>query len=90
MKCQEIRLTRQQIRRLLSLPVDACEDAIRGFSSGFLTRIARGVLVRSRTAGAPLLTLFFYYPHSSLLQLEAPPGGVHIPFPQSLAGVSDC
>jgi hypothetical protein len=53
MEMPEIRLTRQQIRRLLSLPVDACEDAIRGLlRSGFLTESLEGVLVRGRTAGA--------------------------------------
>src|SRR6185369_12869238 len=30
MEMPDIRLTRPQIRRLLSLPFDACEDAIRG------------------------------------------------------------
>ena len=54
MEMPEIRLTRHQIRRLLSLPVDACEDAIRGLlTSGFLTESLEGVLVRGRTAGAP-------------------------------------
>ena len=54
MEMPEIRLTRQQIRRLLSLPVDACEDAIRGLlTSGFLTESLEGVLVRGRTVGAP-------------------------------------
>jgi hypothetical protein len=53
MEMPEIRLTRQQIRRLLSLPVDACEDAIRGLlTSGFLTESLEGVLVRGRTAVA--------------------------------------
>ena len=54
MEMPEIRLTRQQIRRLLSLPIDACEDAIRGLlTSGFLTESLEGVLVRGRTVGAP-------------------------------------
>ena len=54
MEMPEIRLTRHQIRRLLSLPVDACEDAIRGLlTSGFLTESLEGVLVRGRTVGAP-------------------------------------
>jgi hypothetical protein len=53
MEMPEIRLTRQQIRRLLSLPVDSCEDAIRGLlTSGFLTESLEGVLVRGRTAVA--------------------------------------
>jgi hypothetical protein len=51
MEMPEIRLTRQQIRRLLSLPVDSCEDAIRGLlTSGFLTESLEGVLVRGRNA----------------------------------------
>jgi hypothetical protein len=51
MEMPEIRLTRQQIRRLLSLPVDSCEDAIRGLlTSGFLTESLEGVLVRGRSA----------------------------------------
>jgi hypothetical protein len=51
MEMPEIRLTRHQIRRLLSLPVDACEDAIRTLlTSGFLTESLEGVLVRGRTA----------------------------------------
>ena len=50
MEMPEIRLTRQQIRRLLSLPVDACEDAIRTLvTSGFLTESLEGFLVRGRT-----------------------------------------
>ena len=54
MEMPEIRLTRQQIRRLLSLPVDACEDAIRGLiSSGFLSESLEGVLVRGGAALAP-------------------------------------
>jgi hypothetical protein len=54
MEMPEIRLTRQQIRRLLSLPVDACEDAIRGLiTSGFLSESLEGVLVRGRAALAP-------------------------------------
>ena len=54
MEMPEIRLTRQQIRRLLSLPVDACEDAIRALvTSGFLTESLEGVLVRGGTALAP-------------------------------------
>lgn len=49
MEMPEIRLTRQQIRRLLSLPVDACEDAIRALlTSGFLAESLEGVLVRGR------------------------------------------
>jgi hypothetical protein len=51
MEMPEIRLTRHQIRRLLSLPVDACEDAIRALlTSGFLTESIEGLLVRGRTA----------------------------------------
>jgi len=54
MEMPEIRLTRQQIRRLLSLPVDACEDAIRTLlTSGFLSESLEGVLVRGRAALAP-------------------------------------
>ena len=54
MEMPEIRLTRQQIRRLLSLPVDACEDAIRALlTSGFLAESLEGVLVRGRAALAP-------------------------------------
>jgi len=54
MEMPEIRLTRQQIRRLLSLPVDACEDAIRGLiTSGFLSESLEGVLVRGRAALVP-------------------------------------
>ena len=54
MEMPEIRLTRHQIRRLLSLPVDACEDAIRGLvTSGFLTESLEGVLIRGRTALVP-------------------------------------
>jgi transcription initiation factor IIE alpha subunit len=50
MEMPEIRLTRQQIRRLLSLPVDACEDAIRALvTSGFLAESLEGVLVRGGT-----------------------------------------
>lgn len=49
MEMPEIRLTRQQIRRLLSLPVEACEDAIRVLlTSGFLTESLEGVLIRGR------------------------------------------
>ena len=51
MEMPEIRLTRHQIRRLLSLPVDACEEAIRALlTSGFLIESLEGVLVRGRTA----------------------------------------
>jgi len=54
MEMPEVRLTRQQIRRLLSLPVDACEEAIRGLlTSGFLIESIEGFLVRGRTALAP-------------------------------------
>ena len=51
MEMPEIRLTRHQIRRLLSLPVDASEEAIRALlTSGFLIESLEGVLVRGRTA----------------------------------------
>jgi hypothetical protein len=54
MEMPDIRLTRPQIRRLLSLPVDACEDAIRGLlTTGFLTESLEGVLVRGRAALTP-------------------------------------
>jgi hypothetical protein len=54
MEMPEVRLTRQQIRRLLSLPVDACEEAIRALlTSGFLIESIEGFLVRGRTALAP-------------------------------------
>jgi len=54
MEMPEIGLTRHQIRRLLSLPVDACEDAIHALvNSGFLTESLEGVLVRGRTTVAP-------------------------------------
>lgn len=54
MEMPDIRLTRPQIRRLLSLPVDACEDAIGGLlTTGFLTESLEGVLVRGRTALTP-------------------------------------
>src|SRR5258707_137009 len=45
----EVGLTRQQIRRLLSLPVDACEEALRALvNSGFLVESLEGVLVRGQ------------------------------------------
>jgi hypothetical protein len=51
MEMPEIGLTRQQIRRLLSLPVDACEEALRMLvNSGFLVESLEGVLVRGRAA----------------------------------------
>ena len=51
MEMPEIGLTRQQIRRLLRLPVDACEDALRALvNSGFLVESLEGVLVRGRAA----------------------------------------
>ena len=51
MEMPEIRLTRHQIRRLLSLPVDVCEDALRALvASGFLRESLEGVLVRGRGA----------------------------------------
>jgi hypothetical protein len=51
MEMPEIRLTRQQIRRLLSLPVDACEEALKALiNSGFLTESLEGALVRGQTA----------------------------------------
>jgi hypothetical protein len=54
MEMPEVRLTRQQIRRLLSLPVDACEEAIRALlMSGFLIESIEGFLVRGRTTLAP-------------------------------------
>ena len=47
MEMPEIRLTRQQIRRLLSLPVDICEDALKALvASGFLRESLEGMLVR--------------------------------------------
>jgi hypothetical protein len=53
MEMPEIRLTRQQIRRLLSLPVETSEDAIRTLiTSGFLSESLEGLLVRG-TALAP-------------------------------------
>ena len=53
MEMPEIRLTRQQIRRLLSLPVETSEDAIRTLiTSGFLSESLEGHLVRG-TALAP-------------------------------------
>lgn len=54
MEMPEIGLTRQQIRRLLSLPVDACEEALRMLvNSGFLVESLEGVLVRGRAAFMP-------------------------------------
>lgn len=51
MEMPDIRLTRHQIRRLLSLPVDRCEDAIRALvASGFLAESLEGVLVRGRAS----------------------------------------
>jgi hypothetical protein len=47
MEMPEIRLTRHQIRRLLNLPIEACEDAVRALlTSGFLTESLEGVLGR--------------------------------------------
>jgi len=47
MEMPEICLTRHQIRRLLNLPIDACEDALRSLvTSGFLTESLEGVLGR--------------------------------------------
>ena len=47
MEMPEIRLTRHQIRRLLNLPIEACEDALRALlTSGFLTESLEGVLGR--------------------------------------------
>ena len=51
MEMPEIRLTRHQIRRLLSLPVDVCEDALRALeASGFLRESLEGMLVRGKGA----------------------------------------
>ena len=51
MEMPEIGLTRQQIRRLLSLPVEACEEALRILiNSGFLIESLEGVLIRGRAA----------------------------------------
>ena len=48
MEMPEIGLTRQQLRRLLSLPVESCEEALRTLlGSGFLIESIEGVLVRS-------------------------------------------
>jgi len=53
MEMPEIRLTRQQIRRLLSLPVDACEEALGALvNCGFLVESLEGVLVRGRATFA--------------------------------------
>jgi hypothetical protein len=47
MEMPEIRLTRHQIRRLLNLPIEVCEEAVRGLlTSGFLTESLEGVLGR--------------------------------------------
>jgi len=47
MEMPEIRLTRHQIRRLLNLSIEACEDAVRALlTSGFLTESLEGVLGR--------------------------------------------
>ena len=51
MEMPEICLTRHQIRRLLNLPIDACEDALRSLvTSGFLTESLEGVLGRGSAA----------------------------------------
>jgi hypothetical protein len=47
MEMPELGLTRHQIRRLLNLPIEACEDAVRSLvTSGFLTESLEGVLGR--------------------------------------------
>ena len=53
MEMPEVRLTRQQLRRLLGLPVEACEEAIRTLlTSGFLIESLEGVLIRGTRAVA--------------------------------------
>jgi len=55
MEMPELGLTRQQIRRLLNLPIEACEDAVRSLvTCGFLTESLEGVLGRG-TAARPRL-----------------------------------
>jgi len=47
MEMPELGLTRHQIRRLLNLPIEACEDAVRSLvTCGFLTESLEGVLGR--------------------------------------------
>lgn len=47
MEMPEMRLTRAQVRRLLNLPAEACEDAVAVLvRSGFLTESLDGALTR--------------------------------------------
>ena len=51
MEMPEVRLTRHQIRRLLNLPIEVCEEAVRVLlNSGFLTESLEGVLGRGNAA----------------------------------------
>lgn len=51
MEMPDICLTRHQIRRLLNLQIEACEDAVRSLvTSGFLTESLEGVLGRGSAA----------------------------------------
>ena len=50
MEMPEIRLTRHQIRRLLNLSIETCEEAVRSLlTSGFLTESLEGVLGRGNS-----------------------------------------
>ena len=50
MEMPEVRLTRHQIRRLLNLPIEVCEEAVRALvNSGFLTESLEGVLGRGNS-----------------------------------------
>ena len=51
MEMPELGLTRHQIRRLLNLPIETCEDAVSSLvTSGFLTESLEGVLGRGAVA----------------------------------------
>jgi hypothetical protein len=50
MEMPEIRLSRHQIRRLLNLPIETCEDAVGSLlTSGFLIESLEGLLGRGST-----------------------------------------